>query len=186
MRAHVVKRWSSLINHKYGRLTIVNFIEFKSRPYFGCLCDCGCKLNVNAYKLISGHTKSCGCLSKELNPIWLRKQKGEAATNATYQSYQYEAKHRNLSFTLTKGQCINLFSSNCHYCGAKPSNLKKHKHWFGHFVYNGIDRKNNAIGYTIENCVACCGKCNFMKNSRSYDIFIEWVKNIHTQCLLSN
>lgn len=32
-----------------------------------CLCDCGNKLSVLSQHLISGHTKSCGCLKREIS-----------------------------------------------------------------------------------------------------------------------
>ena len=45
-------------------------------------------------------------------------------------------------------------------------------------MYNGIDRKDNAIGYEYDNCVTCCGRCNIMKNKWSHDEFISHIKNI--------
>jgi hypothetical protein len=48
----------------------------------------------------------------------------------------------------------------------------------GDFVYNGIDRRENSIGYTLANCVSCCGPCNMMKKVLSYAEFIERCKRI--------
>ena len=52
---------------KFGRLTALKrFIpEGSKEAYYECLCDCGNKVNVRAYSLKSGNTKSCGCLAKE-------------------------------------------------------------------------------------------------------------------------
>jgi 5-methylcytosine-specific restriction endonuclease McrA len=33
--------------------------------------------------------------------------------------------------------------------------------------HNGIDRKNNSLEYTLENCVPCCRQCNFAKQGLS-------------------
>jgi len=42
----------------------------------------------------------------------------------------------------------------CHYCAeALPK------------AGSGLDRKDNNIGYTVENVVPCCTRCNKMKNS---------------------
>lgn len=39
-------------------------------------------------------------------------------------------------------------------------------------------RKNNSVGYTLENCVPCCGICNKMKMNLDFDTFIEKCKLI--------
>lgn len=43
---------------------------------------------------------------------------------------------------------------------------------------HGIDRVDNSVGYTIENCVPCCTSCNFMKGKMTKDDFIEKVSQI--------
>ena len=42
--------------------------------------------------------------------------------------------------------------------------------------YNGIDRIDNNIGYTIDNSVSCCKYCNFAKNDFLLDEFLLWIK----------
>lgn len=37
----------------------------------------------------------------------------------------------------------------------------------GHYEYNGVDRLDNALGYTRENCVPACRPCNAAKNAIS-------------------
>jgi hypothetical protein len=56
------------VGEKFGRLLI---IEACGRTKFGmviwlCECECGNKLKVPTSNLTSGHTKSCGCYSKEV------------------------------------------------------------------------------------------------------------------------
>jgi hypothetical protein len=68
-----------------------------------------------------------------------------------YAAYQYKAKQRNLSFSLTLEEFEKLTSAPCTYCGESPG--------------MGIDRKDNRIGYVISNCVAACSECNFMKRA---------------------
>jgi hypothetical protein len=43
----------------------------------------------------------------------------------------------------------------------------------------GIDRTNNKLGYTKENCVSCCEKCNIMKKKYSSTEFLEGIKRIY-------
>lgn len=62
-------RRKSLFTQKFGRLTPVGFetrkIKDRSYFYWHCICDCGLKVTVASSHLLSGHTKSCGCLLKE-------------------------------------------------------------------------------------------------------------------------
>lgn len=54
---------------KFGRLTALNpsFKDKKQRTWFWLvICKCGKKFTVKIANLNNGHTKSCGCLMKEL------------------------------------------------------------------------------------------------------------------------
>lgn len=56
----------NITNNRYGELTALEVKERKNyRNYWLCLCDCGNTTIVDYYKLLSGHTKSCGCLQLE-------------------------------------------------------------------------------------------------------------------------
>jgi len=56
-------------------------------------------------------------------------------------------------------------SSNCHYCHSLIS-------WDPVVGRTNLDRKDNALGYTKDNCVVCCKTCNYAKGNR-YS-FEEW------------
>jgi len=75
------------------------------------------------------------------------------------------AKIRNLEFSLTRKQFVEIVSGPCFYCG---ENEKK----------RGIDRQNNSVGYISSNCVSCCWKCNRMKNCLHSKEFIYHIKKI--------
>lgn len=57
-----------LTGNKYGRLTAIKAVgKTKSKnTLWLCECECGNKTTVNISNLRNGHTKSCGCYSKEL------------------------------------------------------------------------------------------------------------------------
>jgi len=60
---------NDLINKKYNKLTVIG--ETKEKDKFGnklwiCKCECGNSTIISTHNLISGHTKSCGCLHKEV------------------------------------------------------------------------------------------------------------------------
>jgi hypothetical protein len=48
--------------NRYGRLTVIEMVGGKAH----CQCDCGTVLIVLRYRLHSGHTKSCGCYSRDV------------------------------------------------------------------------------------------------------------------------
>lgn len=53
------------LGNKYNRLTIIE-IDYSTRPSVAkCVCDCGKEVIVPKAEVISGHTKSCGCLQSE-------------------------------------------------------------------------------------------------------------------------
>ena len=46
----------------------------------------------------------------------------------------------------------------------------------GSYVYSGLDRVDNSIGYILENVVPCCVTCNSMKMAMSYNEFITHLR----------
>ncbi len=114
---------------------------------------------------------------------------GEAALNNLFGKYILRATQRGHSFNLSKEQFKEITSSNCHYCGVVPSqSAYSNGYKTSDYTYNGIDRKDNNVGYEINNVLTCCKTCNFAKRDMSYLDFINWIKrlkehtiNEHTQ-----
>ena len=53
-------------NQKYGKLTTIkSYKDKKNGMAWECICECGNTTTVKATQLLSGKTKSCGCLQKE-------------------------------------------------------------------------------------------------------------------------
>src|SRR5258706_3788561 len=50
-----------LTGGRFGRLIVLK----NGSPRVVCLCNCGKALRLNRWKVISGHTSSCGCLRRE-------------------------------------------------------------------------------------------------------------------------
>lgn len=65
------------------------------------------------------------------------------------------AKKRGLSWELSKDQLVELRSKPCTYCGG---DLPK--------TGSGLDRLDNAKGYTLDNVVSCCTSCNRTRGDR--------------------
>ncbi len=50
-----------------GRLTVIEEAARRNnRRHWRCVCDCGAQCTVSESHLKTGHTKSCGCITKEL------------------------------------------------------------------------------------------------------------------------
>lgn len=81
-----------------------------------------------------------------------------------YRGYKDSASRRNIEFNLSLDVFNSLANSDCVYCGGRGG---------------GVDRVNSKLGYTIENSVSCCGKCNMMKYTSSVEDFINHVKKIY-------
>lgn len=75
-----------LSGQKFGRLTVIE----RARDYpvegvhFRCICDCGKEIIVRRDHLKKGHTKSCGCYSKD---NLIRYNKEEASYNLIGQKF---------------------------------------------------------------------------------------------------
>lgn len=126
--------------------------------------------------------KSCGCYRKELckrKDNKFRKPLGEASRNCLYKSYKDNAFKRKLQFNIDLNTFDKLTSDNCYFCDIKPyQKIDKANKRNGDYIYNGIDRINNNLGYTKENSVSCCGICNRAKNNLSLEDFYLWIKRI--------
>lgn len=163
---------------KFHWLTVIKRIKSNNPNFTGafwlCKCICGKTTKVRGSNLRKGHVKSCGCLGKHKG----KKAYGLSAKKAVFCYYRYLAKKKNRGFYLSFKKLIKITSQNCYYCGEKPSNRSSNGFNNGDYLYNGIDRKNNNLGYTTNNCVPCCKICNIAKNNRNEKEFYKWIKKV--------
>jgi len=175
------------INKKYGRLKIIKCIgQDNGHNYvWECLCDCGNTKNVSTRHLRSCATKSCGCFRKEFTKNRNRKEKGQSGFTSVKNSYITSSRDRNLKFELSIEDLHKIFKMNCAYCGIEPkqikygsnvTNLNDKEHC--KYIYNGIDRVDNKLGYTKDNSVPCCQVCNKMKLELGFDEFLDHINKI--------
>lgn len=50
----------------FGRLQVIAYEGVKKESMWRCRCECGAEIVVKRNNLVSGKTRSCGCLSKEV------------------------------------------------------------------------------------------------------------------------
>lgn len=103
----------------------------------------------------------------------------QAHVNILYGHYSGSAARRGLEFALTKAQARSLFQGNCAYCGAEPTESYTSANLAGTYKWNGIDRLDNSLGYSVTNCVTCCPTCNWSKRTQSVDDFRNWVRRAY-------
>lgn len=103
----------------------------------------------------------------------LRKPDFHVAVSRCMTSWKFGAAARGLAWDLSRAACEEIMQSPCHYCGRVGANrqMKRDRE----IRYNGPDRKNNLLGYTLENVLPCCGVCNRAKNAMSYEDFLAWI-----------
>jgi hypothetical protein len=85
-----------------------------------------------------------------------------------FTAYRSQAKIRDLVFGLSCEEFEKFLNQSCFYCGLMPEK-----------GFSGIDRKDSSIGYTLENCISCCGVCNLAKQSLTIGQFLEHVERIY-------
>ena len=162
--------------NRYKRLTVVSrATNSKSRQaQWLCLCDCGKNVIVLGSNLRKGQSGSCGCL--QIDGVSL--EYGEAAFNVLFRNYNRRAKKKGLNWNLDKETFRKLTSSSCYWCNIRPIQSGFPSGLNGSYIYNGLDRVDNNEGYTQENVVPCCKRCNRAKDTLSTLEFMEWVNSI--------
>ena len=65
-----MKNREDISGNRYGRLVAISYHHFSAKQcqtFWLCQCDCGRKVIVGKSHLKDGHTKSCGCLQREVS-----------------------------------------------------------------------------------------------------------------------
>ena len=108
----------------------------------------------------------------------VRSYKFESGLNAFCYNTKASASKRGYSFELTLDEISSLSQQVCTYCGKEPEQFLSS---FPNFIYNGLDRLDNNIGYLESNVVPCCFICNKMKGVLNEGEFMEHLNKIFTR-----
>ena len=100
----------NLINQVFDRLTVIEYYEtINGRGHWRCLCECGEEAIVATDHLLSGHTKSCGCITS----VGEEKIKKIFAQNGVNYISQYnfedliDKKKLKFDFAIFRGQALH-------------------------------------------------------------------------------
>jgi len=173
---------------KFGTLTITNQYDGVSPcgskiVKIDYLCDCGYK----------GLNKRMGCIRRQKMCLRCKNKnefkvisEGRSAFRFLYHSYKKCAKERFYEFNLDENEFEKLTKQNCFYYGDVPKNIKKARNGKEEYIYNGIDRVDNNSGYSTQNVVACCKRCNILKMTSSINDFLGHIKKIYEHNFVEN
>lgn len=157
---------TKMINKKFGRLAVIEEagIDKSRHALWKCECDCGKIRIIEGNKLRSGHTKSCGCLKKEL-VLEAVTTHGMCKT-PTYKTWQS-----------MKWRCSNPNCPDYHYYGGKGITVCKRWLNFENFF---TDMGERPEGLTIERVdsnhgyyKANCKWATYTEQSRNQNISIK-------------
>lgn len=183
----------NLIGQRFGRLLVLEEVgrdKYKHTTWL-CRCSCGNKKVIVVGSLRRGATKSCGCYqkervsetntthglshTKECDKKWRRQKQSGDDPKYIFKSLKANAKKRGVLFEWTREEWMEWYPTQsrvCVYCEIPIGRVSGK----GSVAPNAIsiDRKNNDKGYSVENCVLCCRKCNTIKNKVfSYEEMLE-------------
>lgn len=120
------------------------------------------------------------CCAKEWRE-WYAKQSGRRKAymrayclkpRYAFSYYKANARKRELSM-MTFEEFMLFWKKECSYCGVSIAGV-------------GIDRVDSAKGYSVDNCVPCCGGCNAMKSDMTLDEFLGRVSLIYANRVAGN
>jgi len=124
-------RVSKKIAHqRFGRLTAITPTPFRVATggiKWRCVCDCGVTCFVGASNLISGHTKSCGCLRLDVisakaeqrfnSPVHTCTRCGATKPNA---DFKYGKARERMRFSSHCRECINAAQNAAYQANPRP------------------------------------------------------------------
>jgi hypothetical protein len=150
--------FKDLSGKTFGRLkAIIKSENRNNKVHWECICECGNKAIVSSWKLSSGHTKSCGCLQKEMASKANFKHGHSSYPNGGNPTKEYNTwamMLRRCSPKAYKTERKSYFEKGITVCD-------RWKNSFENFLFDmgkaptqkhSIDRINNNGNYEPENC----------------------------------
>jgi hypothetical protein len=139
-----------LTGKRFGRLLVLEFAgrNAKGHTIWTCLCKCGARKRVARYTLTSGHSRSCGCLQKELDA---RRSRTHGMTHlpehSAWRAMKYRCSNPNCQDWKDYGgrgirvcrRWLRSFAAFYSSMGPRPPGLT-------------LDRRNNDGNYEPGNC----------------------------------
>lgn len=143
-------KFANLAGDRYGKLTVIEEITPRlPKVKWKCLCDCGTTTVVSASNLKSGHTKSCGCYVKEVVTFH-----GHSRRTGASRLYNIWSCMIQRGTNKTAPSSKNYVNRGIGVCD-EWLKFDQFKEWAlasGYAQNLSIERRNNNLGYSPENC----------------------------------
>lgn len=142
----------SLEGRRFGRLFVEAEVESRAgRRFWACSCDCGERVEVELSNLTSGHTRSCGCLQREVTEQRSVRH-GHNRRGRTTPTY--------ISWASMMDRCSNPAATQWRYYGGRGISVCDRWHDFDNFLADmglrpdgrSIDRIDPNGNYEPANC----------------------------------
>ena len=164
----------------FGDLTVLDQAESGNmgQARWRCKCFCGVEKVIAGRDLVSGNTKSCGCLAKLAMEHQTTHGLSGTLQYTMFVGAKGRAKKHGLEFNITlddivipekcpiTGRPLRKISSNGKFCNDSPS----------------LDRINNAFGYIKGNVAVI----SYKANSRKSDMTLEEVNRLRNYMMSNN
>ena len=161
-----------LAGKRFGKLTVVKEAA-KSRNrnvQWETLCDCGKTHIATSSNLNGGHVSSCGCAGAGAGAD--TRERFPKSLKYVFGRYRSNCKAKGREFALSFEDVAILVSSPCFYFGTEAIWTPTGGDLFSSDLtpdtvgnWNGIDRIDNARGYTHGNVLPCSWIANLLRVS---------------------
>ena len=152
-----MSKGNDLSGKRFGRLVVIKSAEMKGKnKQWLCVCDCGETKTVLGYNISNGHTKSCGCLTKEIAIV--SNSSHGMSKSRFYQIWRdmldRTTRLKNVAYDNYGGRGIKV----CQEWRVFENFMNEmHESYLQHAEIHGelsttIDRINNDEGYLKTNC----------------------------------
>ncbi len=162
---------------KFGRLTVIKRVpSTDDNSRWQCMCECGAVTETSRSPLVSGNSKSCGCLSKELALVRFTTH-GQSSVHPNAQSRRTPEYNKWCSML---ARCRNPKNRRFPRYGARGIQVCERWLRFENFFADmgtcpagyTIERKDNDGNYEPSNCIWMPG--HLQASNRSDTVRIEY------------
>jgi hypothetical protein len=171
----------ALVGQKFGRWEVKSFAHSNdSKSFWNCLCECGRTGVIQGVSLRRGQSLSCGCLRDGYWKTHPDAHQSLRPFEATFKYLVRAATRRRIPCALTYEEFLEFTTVlSCYYCG-DTIQWTRFNAQAGNQRYN-LDRRDNELPYSKDNCVVCCPTCNWMKGGMEPAKFVTQVGKIAAQ-----
>lgn len=191
---------TDLKGQKFNRLLVIKEGENlvspcgTKRAKWECLCDCGNVSYVTTTELRSGHTKSCGCWSREQarkamtgQRYYVKRRLGTKNVKKSYfDRVRKGAIERNLEFNISIEDMQSLLEKQNFKCALTGDDITMSLENSAFRIAKGIaihntaslDRIDSSKGYTLENIQWVHKEINLIKQNLKEQDLLVWCKKL--------